>query len=130
MSANALGNDPDMAPHIADRRILFLKDGRNALQLWSRQFHVPLLTPPKRRVGGGARHRHTGARRGVPLLGRFLRPGHWLSLIGAPVRWQGGRKARMKETLAQPTSFRVDAVGRKKEPRVSVTPHLCSVPNA
>ena len=49
---------------------------------------------------------HTGARRGVPLLGRFLRPGHWLSLTGAPVRWQGGRKARIKETPAQPRSFR------------------------
>jgi hypothetical protein len=44
--------------------------------------------------------------RGVPLLGRFLRPGHWLSLTGAPVRWQGGRKARIKETPAQPRSFR------------------------
>ena len=27
-------------------------------------------------------------------------------LTGAPVRWQGGRKARMKETPAQPRSFR------------------------
>ena len=56
--------------------------------------------------------RHTGARRGVPLLGRLLRPGHWLSLTGAPVRWQGGRKARMKETLVQPYRSVVDALGR------------------
>jgi hypothetical protein len=28
---------------------------------------------------------HTGTRRGVPLLGRFLLLGHWLSLTGAPV---------------------------------------------
>ena len=54
-------------------------------------------------LGSSAR---TGARRGVPLLGRFLRPGHWLSHTGAPVRWQGGRKARMDETLAQAIAFR------------------------
>jgi hypothetical protein len=33
---------------------------------------------------------HTGARRGVPLLGRFLRPGHWLSLTRGPGALAGG----------------------------------------
>ncbi len=58
---------------------------------------------------------HTGARRGVPLLGRFLRSGHWLSLTGAPVRWQGGRKARMNETPAQPICSAVDCRRSPKE---------------
>ena len=72
----------------------------------------------------------TGARRGVPLLGRFLRSGHWLSHTGAPMRWQGGRKARMDETLAQRFRSAVGTLGYQRKSSVSVMPHLCSVPNA
>ena len=65
---------------------------------------------------------HRSPPRGPPL-GRFLRPGHWLSLTGAPVRWQGGRKARMDETLAQRFRSAVDALGHQKKSSVSVMPH-------
>jgi hypothetical protein len=75
------------------------------------------------RLGTPGAATHTGARRGVPLLGRFLRPGHWLSLTGAPVRWQGGRKARMDETLAQRFRSAVDALGHQKKSTVSAMPH-------
>jgi uncharacterized protein YodC (DUF2158 family) len=52
------------------------------------------------RLGTPGAATHTGASAGscVPAIG--------YPLPGAPVRWQGGRKARVKETLAQPMSFR------------------------
>ena len=86
------------AQHLAGLRVHQIRLGaRKARYLDVREVIVfGVISPPQ----------HTGARRGVPLLGRFLRPGHWLSLTGAPVRWQGGRKARIKETPAQPRSFR------------------------
>src|SRR5262245_34354031 len=56
--------------------------GRNALQLWSGQFHVPLLTPPKRRVGGGARHRHTTQE---PAEGSPSSAGSCVPAIGYPL---------------------------------------------
>ena len=73
---------------------------------------------------------HTGARRGVLLLGRFLRPGHWLSHTGAPVRWQGGRKARMDETLAQAIAFRRRDHSSPKEIQCIRDATLVSGPNA
>jgi hypothetical protein len=42
------------------------------------------------RLGTPGAATHTGARRGVPLLGRFLRPGHWLSLTRGPGALAGG----------------------------------------
>ena len=52
------------------------------------------ITTAQKRASGRrlAPPHRTGARRGVPLLGRFLRSGHWLSHTEAPVRWQGGRR--------------------------------------
>jgi hypothetical protein len=81
------------------------------------------------RLGTPGAATHTGARRGVPSSAGSCVPAIGYPLPGAPVRWQGGRKARVKETLAQPCRSAVDGVGCQEKFSVSVTPHLCSIPH-
>ena len=99
-----LGPNPEASSERADAAHLIVIS--SAQHLAGLRVHQMRLGAHKARSLSSGSSARTGARRGVPLLGRFLRPGHWLSHTGAPVRWQGGRKARMDETPTQPISFR------------------------
>jgi len=74
--------------------------------VWPRlQAPQPTLQGKATAVGLHGSPAPTGARRGGPLLGRFLRPGHWLSLRG-PGALAGGPESAHERDAAQPLLFR------------------------